>query len=76
MSGSTNMEKEGFIRGMKKFAEYNISSNMLVTDRHIQLAKWIRENLSEIKHRYDVWHGAKSLNNVQHNYMIKTLLIL
>ena len=33
------MEKEGFIiRGMKKFAEYNISVNMY------SLAKWIREN--------------------------------
>lgn len=61
MSGSTNMEKEGFIRGMKVFEEYDLLVELLVTDRHKQLAKWIRENLPDIKHRYDVWHVAKSM---------------
>ena len=61
MCGSTNMEKEGFIRGMKIFEEYELPVKLLVTDRHKQLSKWIRENLPHIQHRYDVWHVAKSM---------------
>ncbi|KAI8493070.1 hypothetical protein Bbelb_290740 [Branchiostoma belcheri] len=30
-----------------------------VSDRHIQIAKWIRENLPETSHLYDIWHIAK-----------------
>lgn len=55
------MEKEGFIRGLKIFEDYDLPVKMLVTDRHKALSKWIRENLPEIKHRYDVWHVAKSM---------------
>lgn len=61
MSGSTNMEKEGFIRGMKIFEDLDLPIKMLVTDRHKQLGKYIRENLPQIDHRFDVWHIAKSM---------------
>ena len=39
--------------------EEGLSVGTLVTDRHNQIAKWIRENHPEIDHRYDVWHVAK-----------------
>ncbi|XP_060588191.1 uncharacterized protein LOC132743656 [Ruditapes philippinarum] len=29
-------------------------------DRHVQIQKWIRENLVNVRHTYDVWHVAKS----------------
>ena len=61
MAGSTHMEKEGFIRGLEIFNQYELPIAMIVTDRHKQLSKWIRENLLEVKHRYDVWHVAKSM---------------
>lgn len=60
VGGSLKMEKEGFIRGMKTFEENDLRVKMLVTDRHVQLAKLVRENYSEIQHRYDIWHVAKS----------------
>ena len=55
------MEKEGFIRGMKVFGDYELPVKTMVTERHIQLMKWIRENFTDIGHRYDVWHVAKSV---------------
>ena len=42
------------------FEHYELPVKMLVTDRHKQLSKWIRENLPDIEHRYDIWHVAKS----------------
>ena len=39
----------------------NIVVDILVTDRHRQIAKWIREEHQEIKHYYDVWHVAKGI---------------
>ena len=48
------MEKEGFVRGMGIFAEYELPVETLVTDRHKQLSKLVRENLPEVSHRFDV----------------------
>ena len=36
---------------------------MLVTDRHRQIAKWLRENV-HAAHYYDVWHVAKGTNSL------------
>ena len=33
---------------------------VLMTDRHTQISKWTRENLSSTDHHYDAWHLAKS----------------
>lgn len=54
------MELEGFIRGIKVLNDYDLHVDTLVTDRHRQLGNWVRENLQESNHRYDVWHMAKS----------------
>ena len=68
------MEKEGFIRGLKIFEDYDLPVKMLVTDRHKALSKWIRENLPAIKHRYDVWHVAKSMTMFKfHPYLCQFL---
>ena len=56
------MEKEGFIRGLNIFDENDLPIKLLVTDRHRQLSKWIRENMSDTEHRCDVWHVAKSMH--------------
>ena len=41
--------------------DYGFNVAALVTDRHRQIAKWIRENLPNVKHYYDVWHVAKGI---------------
>ncbi|KAI8517957.1 hypothetical protein Bbelb_039740 [Branchiostoma belcheri] len=59
--GSSNaMEKEGLARAID-FIRRNCTLQIgkIVTDRHLQIAKWIRENLPETCHLYDIWHIAK-----------------
>lgn len=53
------MEKEGLIRAIHELHENDLTMGTLVTDRHSQIAKWVRENLPDITHCYDVWHLAK-----------------
>lgn len=35
---------------------------VFVTDRHRSVAKWMRENMNQVKHLFDIWHVAKSEN--------------
>lgn len=53
------MEKEGLIRGINYFEQNGVPISQIVTDRHLQVAKWLRENLPETTHNIDVWHVAK-----------------
>lgn len=53
------MEKEGLDRVLKHLKDVGLKVGVLVTDRHKQINKWIREEHSEVKHYYDVWHTAK-----------------
>ncbi|PIK35763.1 hypothetical protein BSL78_27407 [Apostichopus japonicus] len=59
VSSSNAMELEGLKRGLQFFAGQNLQVNSLVTDRHRSISKYMREDQSEIDHRYDVWHIAK-----------------
>ena len=58
--GSTHMEKEGLIRCVTFLQQSGFTISKIVTDRHKQIGKWIREALPSVKHEYDVWHVAKS----------------
>lgn len=53
------MEKEGLIRAMDFLTKKRFKVGVLVTDRHKQIAKWVRETHPSTDHRYDVWHLAK-----------------
>lgn len=53
------MELEGLSRSVEKLKAQGLVVGTLVTDRHRSIAKWIRENLHDTKHYYDVWHIAK-----------------
>ena len=53
------MEKESLIRSMTFLHEQSLTNDVLVTDRHKQINKWIRESHPDVKHFYDVWHVAK-----------------
>ena len=56
-NGSYGMELEGLKRCKKELEGYGIKA--LVTDRHRQIAKWIRENW-DVAHFFDCWHIVKS----------------
>lgn len=53
------MEKEGLIRSVNYFESVHLVTAALITDRHPQIQKWIREQLAEVLHYYDVCHMAK-----------------
>ena len=53
------MEKEGLIRAVKVLHDEQLTIKQLVTDRHPQIQKYVRENLKETDHKYDVWHIVK-----------------
>ena len=66
--GSTHMEKEGLIRCVTFLQQSGLAISKIVTDRHKQIGKWIREELPTVKHEYDVWHVAKGKHNVSKIY--------
>ena len=54
------MEKEGLKRVLDFLQQKeNMRVEVLVTDRHRQINKWLREEQEHITHYYDVWHVAK-----------------
>ena len=53
------MEKEGLQRVLNYLQQQYMQIDVLVTDRHRQINKWLRENHTEIAHYYDIWHVAK-----------------
>lgn len=57
------MEKEGLQWVLRHLQENGLTTKVLVTDRHQQINKWIRENYPCIKHYYDIWHVAKGMLN-------------
>ena len=58
---SYHMEKEGPFRVMHFLQQQDLTTGVLVTNRHKQINKWLREEHPEIKHYYDVWHVAKGM---------------
>ena len=52
------MELEGFKRTLEKLNTSGLVVSKLVSDRHRQLAKYVREK-TDISHMFDVWHIAK-----------------
>ena len=55
------MELEGMVRTVDWLDKEGIDIGTLVTDRHRQITKYIRDNLQArgTKHFFDVWHVAK-----------------
>ncbi|XP_026100436.1 uncharacterized protein LOC113071285 isoform X1 [Carassius auratus] len=56
-------ELEGLKRSVDLLRGKDLHLATLITDRHRQVAKWVREELSPegTRHYFDVWHIAKSL---------------
>ncbi|XP_053403232.1 uncharacterized protein LOC123530221 [Mercenaria mercenaria] len=59
VKSSYHMELEGLQRAVSNLKKEGISITEIITDRHLQIQKWIRENLPETRHSFDVWHIAK-----------------
>ena len=59
VSSSYHMGKEGLHRALEYVEQNSLEVGVLVTDRHQQINKWIRESHPQIKHYFYVWHVAK-----------------
>lgn len=59
MKNSNAMEKRGLELAVRWLQENHLQIGIIITDRHLQIQKWIRENLPQTTHYYDVWHVAK-----------------
>ena len=55
------MEKEGLQRAVDNLKRDGFTIDLIVTDRHVQIQKWIQETLPDTKHCFDVWHVAKGM---------------
>lgn len=42
------MEKEGLVRAVRYFEDNGVAISHLITDRHLQVAKWVRECLKQL----------------------------
>ncbi|KAJ4944111.1 hypothetical protein JOQ06_012656 [Pogonophryne albipinna] len=59
--GSYRMETTGLERSLAHLERQGLAVGTMVTDRHRQIAKWLRETYPHIEHLYDIWHVAKGL---------------
>ncbi|XP_028444628.1 uncharacterized protein LOC114562455 [Perca flavescens] len=60
VGGSYHMEKEDLTRSLALLESRGVKLDCIVTDRHPQVQKFLRER--NITHYYDVWHMAKGIS--------------
>ncbi len=61
VGGSNNMEKEGLRRSLDLLRAHGVTFDIIVTDRHPQIQKYLRE--ANIPQYYDVWHIEKGISS-------------
>ena len=52
------MEKKALFVALKYITD-NLQVKCLVTDRHGQVSKWVRDNMKTTTHKFDIWHVSK-----------------
>ncbi|KAF3837440.1 hypothetical protein F7725_004904, partial [Dissostichus mawsoni] len=58
---SNAMEPMGLKQCLSNMKKWNISINILTTDRHKTVRKILRVEFPEITHQFDLWHFCKSI---------------
>ena len=71
VANSSRMEKEGLVALLDRFDKIGLSITCLTTDRHTQIRKYMKEQRSDIKHQFDVWHVSKSIKKKLHKASLK-----
>ena len=49
----------GLVRAVNVISEARLNINQLITDRHKQNAAWIKRNLPDMVHFFEMWHISK-----------------
>ena len=52
------MELEGLKRTVALLSDFGIKPSVLITDRHISISSYIRNDLPNTVHYHDIWHVA------------------
>ena len=72
------MELEGLKRSLELLKERGVTLDCIVTDRHLQIQKFLRE--SSITQFFDVWHIEKGIflyiNFYVNKSIVNTIIIL
>lgn len=55
------MEFAGFKNCFASMFGHNLNLGTFVTDRHNQITKYMREEMKELTHYFDLWHLKKSM---------------
>ena len=58
---SNNMEKAGFIKGLKFLRTNGVTVDQITTDKHSLIRKHMRENEKDTINQFDIWHFCKSI---------------
>lgn len=61
VKNSYAMELEGLIRCLEFLSKEGVVISHLITDRHSQVKKYMKDQKPEIVHMFDVWHVAKGV---------------
>ena len=54
------MEFEGFKRCLDFILNEEMQVSTMISDRHVSIAKYMREEKKDITHYFDLWHLKKS----------------
>ena len=55
------MEKEGLVRAVDWLRENHLQMESIVTDRHVMIQKYLKENVEDCHHFFDVRHVSKGI---------------
>ncbi|KAL3877441.1 hypothetical protein ACJMK2_035147 [Sinanodonta woodiana] len=61
VNSSYAMELEGLKRCLAFLSSEDVTVSHLITDRHSQVKKYLKDKHPEIMHMFDVWHVAKGV---------------
>ena len=56
MKGSTQMELLGLKRELQVMELNNVQVHDLVTDRHVMIKSYMKNDKADVNHYFDVWH--------------------
>ena len=59
--GSASPELKRLQECLQDLSNVGYTINVIATDKNRQIAKWIREELPEIAHKFDPWHFVKNI---------------
>lgn len=53
------MDLAGLWQGLQYLERQGVGVGLLVTDSHVQIKSYVKNNKPEVVHEFDVWHMAK-----------------